>query len=92
MDAVHGGGGELDATAGRLDSRGLALMGSGPALVDGDEITLGEDQLRLHPQVGKGGEEVAQRRPPAAASTRFAVGDEVIAQKPVDGIRGRGRS
>jgi hypothetical protein len=80
-DAQDRGRGELDPAAGRLGAKELAPVGAAPALARGDEVVLGEDQLDLVREVGKGGEEVVDCLALAGAPARLAVVDEVGAEQ-----------
>ena len=52
-DAQDRGRGELDPPAGRGDAEELAAVGPGPALVGGDQVAFGEQQLDPCPRSGK---------------------------------------
>jgi hypothetical protein len=67
------------------DAHELAPVSASLALVSGDEVAFGEDQLDLVVEVWEGDEEVVDRRLLAAAPARLAVVDEARAQEPLAG-------
>ncbi len=62
-------------------------MSTAPALVGGDEVVLGEDQLDLVAQVGECRQEVVDRLALPDASARLAVVDEILAEQAPAGAR-----